>query len=219
MRTLMNDSAVDDSVINDIADSPTLWWGVQRQISEQKEASRSPWPPVAKFWRLLMIGVPVAAAAVLAVTFYLLPDREAVRQTAEVAQPAVTGKDVQAPVPAATDKIETGNVVAASSVKTSQRPANRKERIVTAHYIKSPVANLPATVAKTVTKEAEIKSDFIALSYARSPESGQIVRVKVPSSMMVTLGLVATVEKPSVLVDAEVLVGDDGMTHSIRFIR
>ena len=65
----------------------------------------------------------------------------------------------------------------------------------------------------------EIKSDFIALSYARNPESGQIVRVKVPSSMMVTLGLVSSVEKPANLVDAEVVVGDDGMTHAIRFIR
>jgi hypothetical protein len=69
-----------------------------------------------------------------------------------------------------------------------------------------------------VAKKTEIKSDFIALSYARDAESGQIVRVKVPSSMMVTLGLVATVEKPSALVDAEVIVGDDGLTRAIRFI-
>jgi hypothetical protein len=36
---------------------------------------------------------------------------------------------------------------------------------------------------------------------------------------MVQLGLVSTVAKPSELVDAEVLVGDDGLTHAIRFIR
>jgi hypothetical protein len=36
---------------------------------------------------------------------------------------------------------------------------------------------------------------------------------------MVTLGLVATVEKPSALIDAEVVVGDDGLTRAIRFIR
>jgi hypothetical protein len=37
--------------------------------------------------------------------------------------------------------------------------------------------------------------------------------------MMVTLGVVPTVDKPSELVDAEVLVGDDGLTRAIRFIR
>ena len=68
-------------------------------------------------------------------------------------------------------------------------------------------------------KSTEIKTDFIALSYARNPDSGQIVRVRVPSSMLVTLGLVASVAKPSNLVDAEVLVGDDGLTRAIRFIR
>ena len=36
---------------------------------------------------------------------------------------------------------------------------------------------------------------------------------------MVSLGLVANVKQPSDLVDAEVLVGDDGLTRAIRFIR
>ena len=77
----------------------------------------------------------------------------------------------------------------------------------------------PSNTTSALAKKAvEIKTEFIALSYARNPESGQIVRVKVPSSMMVTLGLVATVEKPSALVDAEVIVGDDGLTRAIRFI-
>jgi hypothetical protein len=37
--------------------------------------------------------------------------------------------------------------------------------------------------------------------------------------MMVSLGLVESVKKPNDLVDAEVLVGDDGLTRAIRFIR
>ena len=69
------------------------------------------------------------------------------------------------------------------------------------------------------TADTDIKSEFIALSYARDPESGQIVRVKVPRSMMVTVGLLASVDKPSTLVDAEVLVGDDVLTRAFRFIR
>ena len=68
-------------------------------------------------------------------------------------------------------------------------------------------------------KKTEVKTDFIALTYARDPESGQIVRVKVPSSMMVSLGVVSSVNKPGDMVDAEVVVGDDGLTRAIRFIR
>jgi len=79
---------------------------------------------------------------------------------------------------------------------------------------------LPRTLvaAKIKTRE-EVKTDFISLTYAQQPSSGQVLRVKVPSAMMVELGVVPTVEKPTSLVDAEVLVGDDGMTHAIRFIR
>jgi hypothetical protein len=99
----------------------------------------------------------------------------------------------------------------------NQLPTARK--FVAARHVENKLtaANL-RTGAAVAKKSAEIKTDFIALSYARNPDSGQIVRVRVPSSMMVTLGLVATVEKPSNLVDAEVLVGDDGLTRAIRFI-
>jgi len=45
------------------------------------------------------------------------------------------------------------------------------------------------------------------------------VRVKVPSSMMVSLGVATTVEKESELVSAEVVIGDDGLARAIRFIR
>src|SRR5258706_16009175 len=83
---------------------------------------------------------------------------------------------------------------------------------------KQTLAKPQTSTAAVKSKAAEIKTDFIALSYARGAESGQIVRVKVPSSMMVTLGLVATVEKPTSLVDAEVVIGDDGLTRAIRFI-
>ena len=84
------------------------------------------------------------------------------------------------------------------------------------------VAPAKKRVARPLTAAAEkteIKTEFIALSYGRNPESGQIVRVRVPSSMMVTVGLVPSVQKPTSMIDAEVVVGDDGMTHAIRFIR
>ena len=73
------------------------------------------------------------------------------------------------------------------------------------------------SLPKTATEET--KTDFIALSYAANTDSGQIVRVKVPSSMMVSLGVATNVEKESELVSAEVVIGDDGLARAIRFIR
>jgi len=85
---------------------------------------------------------------------------------------------------------------------------------------RSPSGNRTVAKArKVVGASEEIKSEFIALTYTGNPESGQLVRVKVPSSMMVTLGLVSAVQRPTSMIDAGVVVGDDGMTHAIRFIR
>ena len=65
----------------------------------------------------------------------------------------------------------------------------------------------------------ETKTDFIALSYAANTDSGQIVRVKVPRSMMVSLGVTTNTEKSSELVTAEVILGDDGAARAIRFVQ
>src|SRR5438445_9248547 len=71
MRIIVTDASADDAIIYEIADSPSVWWGVQRQINTQKNAVRSPWPPAPKLWRWLTIGVP-AVAAVLLVAFFVL---------------------------------------------------------------------------------------------------------------------------------------------------
>ena len=76
----------------------------------------------------------------------------------------------------------------------------------------------PSKISPRIAVE-ETKTDFIALSYAADTESGQIVRVKVPSSMMVSLGVATNVEKESKMVNAEVVIGDDGLARAIRFIR
>ncbi|HEX3101937.1 MAG TPA: hypothetical protein VHQ01_09105 [Pyrinomonadaceae bacterium] len=219
MRQLVSDAALDDVTVNEVADSPTLWWAIQRQINRQKEVSVEPWPPIAKFWRWLILGVPAATAAVvLAVLFAFQPSRVDTDDLAlTVAKVSDEVVNVQ-PQPNVTDpapvKIDNG-----SAIPVDSSPVALK--FVAAKHIenRSMQANRVARTSTVARKAAEIKTDFIALSYARNPDSGQIVRVRVPSSMMVTLGLVDSVEKPSNLVDAEVLVGDDGLTRAIRFIR
>lgn len=215
MRTMVSDASLDDAAINNIADSPTLWWSVQREINVEQEA-RSPWPPALRRW--LMIGVPTLAAVALMAIFVFRPTGEATEHagvkpnvpTAEISTPLLA---VTEPALPATDSKPAAAVV---TVAKMVRHSERRTALTVASVQKRVLSNALSAV---VEKKSEIKSDFIALSYARNPESGQIVRVKVPSSMMVTLGLVSSVEKPTNLVDAEVVVGDDGLTRAIRFIR
>ncbi len=212
MRTMMSDASLDDAAVNEIADSPTMWWAVQRQIAEQKATAVSPWPPVNIIRRLLMIGVPTTVAAALLISLFVFRSGEAINDVAAVPT------NIEAPTQRAT--ISNNDVPSLVNPDIKQPEQKRPQTIATSLKSSAKQAKRQIVSTQAVAKEkTEIKTEFIALSYARNPDSGQIVRVKVPSSMMVTLGLVASVEKPSNLVDAEVVVGDDGLTRAIRFIR
>lgn len=220
MRTLMSDAMVDETELDNIADSPSIWWGVQREIGQKA----APWPPPTKWWRIFFIGVPSMAAMVLLIAFIILggsadlaPEQARTNSGTEHFSPDEGKVNVGLSTQnAVSDETQAGNTVSSYKQPSISSTFNRTSSVVKERRTVELKQN--RSVAQKDIKES-IKTDFIALSYADNPESGQIVRVKVPSSMMVTLGLVASVEKPSSLVDAEVLVGDDGLTHSIRFIR
>lgn len=212
MRTMMSDALLDDAAVNEIADSPTMWWAVQRQIAEQKATAVSPWPPVNIIRRLLMIGVPATVAAALLISLFVF------RSSSVPNDVAAVPTNVETSLPQTNIQNDEVSPTVDADVK---QPEQKRPQTIAASLKTSPKQIKKQIIStQAVAKEkTEIKTEFIALSYARSPDSGQIVRVKVPSSMMVTLGLVASVEKPSNLVDAEVVVGDDGLTRAIRFIR
>lgn len=216
MRMILSDAELDNEAIYGIADSPSIWRGVQKSIAAKPVIKSAPWPPVKTFWRALVFGVPSMVAAGLLITFFLTPQRVSIPTAQEVS--GTENTDIQKPFPTETRAALSGEL----PVKSMANEMSTQGKISSLRSIRySPLSKKLAVRPSAVAKKNEetVKSNFIALSYASSPESGQIVKVRVPSSMMVTLGLVASVEKPSRLVDAEVVVGDDGLTHSIRFIR
>ncbi len=212
MQRIMADSSHDEPKINEIAESPTLWWGVQRKITAERAGSQ-PWPPSGWLKGWIRLAVPAFAALLVFTGIFFLNPYSAPQTLQSIQTPTSQGE------PTLEDrhgKMET--YASEPSVDVTPRMAtNSVEVNTTKKRLKRDTA--PVQVSREVINRTEVKSDFIALTYAERPESGHLVRVKVPSSMMVTLGLVASVETPSDLVDAEVLVGGDGMTHSIRFIR
>lgn len=74
---------------------------------------------------------------------------------------------------------------------------------------------------KTAMEDNEVATDYLPLTFvANSDErSGQVVRVEMPRSAMLALGLPVNNESTSELVKADVLVRDDGLALAIRFVR
>ncbi len=226
MRSLVNESAADEALLSEIADSPATWWGVQRKINSRRAETLSAWPPVGKVLRWLLAGGAVTAAAVLILTLLVFRpastnDKDTVASlptlNTTLEKPSVP---LNAPSrPTAVETMSSKDTESAKQFRSNvvAKPQVAEKRSLSARSAVKGLAKIE--VATKTTKKEEIKTEFIALSYARDPESGQIVRVKVPSAMMVSLGLVNNVKTPSELVDAEVLVGDDGLTRAIRLIR
>lgn len=229
MRTLVKEATADEALLSQIADSPTVWWGVQRKINEQKGAKASAWPPVGKMLRWLFAGASVTAAAILILSFVVFrsePNSDKGIVAYVPTMTSVTEPEVKSVSPSESVSPTASTAKAEEDSPLSKpRPFNGSTKYVGKQIVRKSQTPERKTAVKTAeapanpNKEEEIKTEFIALSYARDPESGQIVRVKVPSSMMVSLGLVTSVKTPSAMIDAEVLVGDDGLSRAIRFIR
>jgi hypothetical protein len=71
-------------------------------------------------------------------------------------------------------------------------------------------------------RASEVTSDFFPLTYEEEPapmESGQLIRVQMPRSALVSFGLPVNVERADEPVKADLLVGEDGLARAIRFVR
>ncbi|MEK7406540.1 MAG: hypothetical protein AAB225_15665 [Acidobacteriota bacterium] len=66
----------------------------------------------------------------------------------------------------------------------------------------------------------EIASDFILLDPAWQPaESGQTVRVRLPRTALLSFGLPMNEERAFEPIQADVVLGQDGVARAIRFVR
>ena len=70
-------------------------------------------------------------------------------------------------------------------------------------------------------ENGEIATDYLPLTYVADgdEQSGQVVRVEMPRSAMLALGLPVNNESTGAMVKADVIVGDDGLALAIRFVR
>ena len=79
-----------------------------------------------------------------------------------------------------------------------------------------------AVTSDDVARNDETVTDYIPLTYladATAVESGTVLRVELPPSALIAVGLPAPVERTDSRVKADVVVGDDGVARAVRFVR
>jgi hypothetical protein len=238
-KNLLNDYALNHEKLDEIADSPTIWWNIKREISLQKPEGNKGWI-IGWFRQLAVFGVFAGLVVCLGLGFIWILNVPKTEQLVKVENPIVDLTKVVEPQiekPIVNNEIEkkstfidktttkeSREIIAKTKNEVSKinqtKTANLKieRQIIKQPQIKSSTKKTPKTVEARSSNTEEVKTEFISLSYMPTPESGQIVRVKVPRAMMVSLGVSNNVSKNAEMVSAEVILGEDGSSRAIRFI-
>jgi hypothetical protein len=99
---------------------------------------------------------------------------------------------------------------------------HRRARSFTRDGNTSPQVLATATTAIANESESEVATQFMPLGYAgpiNLQDGGQLVRVELPRSAMLSMGLPVNMDRYSERVKADVLLGADGLARAIRFVQ
>jgi hypothetical protein len=104
-------------------------------------------------------------------------------------------------------------------------PDKQEQNIETHVAKKTPIkrnTRRRAATSDDVARNDETVTDYIPLTYladATAVESGTVLRVELPPSALIAVGLPGPVERTDSRVKADVVVGDDGVARAVRFVR
>lgn len=101
---------------------------------------------------------------------------------------------------------------AGSTRRAAPRPYRSATASVDTGFVNEPANNSEA---------GEVATDFLPLNEGGDLDpldSGQVVRVELPRSALVSFGLPMNVERAHEPITADVLLGEDGMARAVRFI-
>jgi hypothetical protein len=179
-------------------------------------------PARAQRWMQWATAAAAAIATVCAIQAFRLRETPARLLKADN---VANLSQMRTPLPAdiKAEQINAPTVAKGVEPPRSQQPKNSTRPIERPDYVAFGAKNDGrAPDAKTTAAEQEIMTDFMPLTYgaALSPnEGGQLVRVELPRSALVSLGLPMNVDKLDERVKADVLLGHDGLARAIRFVR
>lgn len=111
-------------------------------------------------------------------------------------------------------------VVSAVQLVSRAPEAARPAPVAVANVARAPRKAARKAAAAQPPQAHEVVTDFFPLmNPAPSFERGEMLRVQLPAAAMRTVGLPVREEHLGDLVQADVLVGEEGMPRAIRFVR
>jgi len=114
----------------------------------------------------------------------------------------------------------------AIEIRKESSPAPKPRRVKRSRPTRQPGKAVPQPEALPKTEfdygREEIATEFLPLSHGNAlglQEGGQIIRVEVPRSTLVSFGLPVNLDRVGQRVKADLLLGADGSAQAIRFVQ
>jgi len=170
----------------------------------------------AGLWPRKALAAAAALLIVLSLVVYRAIQYRAIQNAPQKDNQSVTEKT---PTPQPPLNSE-GQVVkkngAAETRKGSRAPKSRRDnrRLLNTPFIRDS--------ANAYVNDSDYANEFFPLSNSddqKPMESGEVIRVQVPRSALITFGLPVNLERADVPVLADLLIGEDGLARAIRFLR
>jgi hypothetical protein len=203
---------------------PLVESALLRAFREQHSAERAPVFAGARYsarrWAYVAVGA--AAVAVIVMLLWLSGSRHQVSQPpvpekAGGADPAVppTNEDRLAPH-------EPPLSPATGGPKLARNRARARVKGTTRRLTNAVESNREVSKPDESVSDSEIATEFIPLMNRDSLaqlDSGQVMRVELPRSALMSFGLPMNMERVGERIKADVVVGNDGLARAIRFVR
>ncbi len=163
--------------------------------------------------RWLYVGVGIAAAIVIVVLIALIASRPN-REPAAPREAKDSPGTFQAPPSPAPEPQPERRPLARHSPDRERQPIRRANS--------SPQSGHRVVDNGQSGRDMEIATDFFPLMNREGlaeMDSGQVVRVELPRSALMSFGLPMDMDRAGERIKADVVVGNDGLARAIRFVR
>jgi hypothetical protein len=146
------------------------------------------------------LGATVAAAAaVLVLTFFVMPRKPR--------EPQIVQVPTLAPTPA-------------TEPTTVTAPVYRETRKPAARALRAALRKPATPKTQSAEENREVVTEFIPVIYDPEPvEHGRMVRVRLPRSALAAFGLPINEQRAEEMIQADVLLGEDGLARAVRFVK